>query len=714
MPGRASRNDPHTDPEGLPTSLEQDLIRHARVLPLDVVEQKGNGHAGTAVSLTPLLTALYARHLRHDPAEPLWPGRDRFILSCGHASLALYVQLFLWGYGIGMADLRDTRRLGSLTPGHPERGVTPGVEMSTGPLGQGFAAAVGSAMEERRVGELLAPGGAPEDNPLGHRTWCLVSDGDLSEGISAEAAALAGRVGLPRLVVLWDDNGITIDGSLARSTIEDFPARFIAAGWRVLTLGNTEDPEEVDRILVEVCRRDPGDTRPTFVRVRTRIGHPMPNIGGTPRAHAGPVGAEEVQRTKALLGLDPSKSFDMPGELLEAARRHGLERGRRLRGDWEREVAAWRRRDPRAGTLLDRLVARRLPEGWRSSVPGFPERDLATRVASGRILAGLGEVLPELWGGSCDLSSSTSTVLPDGGDFTPEYAGSTVHFGIREHAQAAALSGMALSGLTRPVGSTYLVFSDYQRPAIRLSALMGLPTVFIWTHDSLAVGEDGPTHQPVEQIASLRTVPGLSIVRPADAWETAASWERILGLSEGPVGLVLSRQSLPVLAGEQKTIARGVPRGAYALADFPCGTAGDGAVARAGDGPTQGNDGMTAPDLRVLILASGAEVHVALGARRLLADAGVPARVVSVPCLEWFEAQPEGYREEVLPRSVRARVSVEAGVSQPWGRLVGADGASVSVEGFGRSGDGAQQLADAGFTPEHVADVCLDTLARVR
>lgn len=684
-------------PGALSTTQLEDLIRHARVLPLDIVQAKGNGHAGTAVSLTPLLTVLHAHHLRHDPQDPGWRWRDRFILSCGHASLALYLQLFLWGYGLEMEDLAAARRLGSLTPGHPERGMTPGVEMSTGPLGQGIAAAVGAAMEERRIRELLTPGESIDRSPLGHRTWCMVSDGDLSEGISSEAAALAGRAGLPGLIVIWDDNGITIDGTTSISTVEDVTARFEACGWRTLELDDAEDLQATERVLLEATHPGPADTRPVFLRVRTRIGHPMPVVGGTPAAHAGPVGDSEIAATRTALGLDPHHSFDMPEALLSAARTHARERGAHVRSSAETRLARWRDTHQESAALLDRLSCRGLPSGWEQALPDFGDQtSLATRSASGKILAALSPIMPELWGGSCDLSGSTSTVLPGDDDFTPEHAGRTIRFGIREHAQAAALSGMNLSGLTRPFGSTYLIFSDYQRPAIRLAALMGLPSLFIWTHDSLAVGEDGPTHQPVEQLASLRAVPGMSVVRPCDAWETRAAWREILHKDSGPVGLVLSRQGLPVLTGHRKAIDEGTSRGAYILADFPQDTARTPTASGAAH--------------RVVLLASGSEVHVALSAREALRTRDVSARVVSVPCMEWFTQQPASYRDQVLPPDLRARVSVEAGVPQPWGGLVGIDGASIGVEEFGHSGDGPTQLATAGFTAQNVCEVALQVL----
>ena len=673
----------------LDNEVEADIVRHARVLPLDVVEAKGNGHAGTAVGLTPLLTTLFNRHLRHDPANPDWAGRDRFILSCGHTSLSLYLQLYLSGYGLEMEDLRAARRLGSLTPGHPERGVTRGVEMSTGPLGQGIASAVGAAMEERRVREMLTPDG--EHDPFGHRVWCLVSDGDMFEGISSEAAALAGAAGLPGLTVLWDDNRISIEGATSLATREDVAARFAACGWRVLTIEDAEDIAQIDRVLTEASSPEAGDTRPTFIRVRTRIGHPMPHVGGTSAAHAGAVGPAEIRETKQALGLDPEVSFAMPPELLAESRRAARERGELLHSAWTEGFERWAAAHPEGKALYDRLRTGRLPKGWEDALPEFEGGDIATRVASGKILASLGEILPELWGGSCDLGGSTSTTLPTAKPFTPEHAGRQVFFGIREHAQAAALTGMSLSGLTRAYGSTYLTFSDYQRPALRLASLMGVPSLFLWTHDSLAVGEDGPTHQPVEHMAALRSIPGFQAVRPADAWETRAAWHRIISERSRPVGLVLSRQNLPVLTHYRETIEEGTARGGYVLADFP-------ALAQ--------HNGGTATDApRVILLATGSEVAVALQARELLGERGVAARVVSLPCFEWFQEQDADYRESVLPGSVRARVSVEAGIAAPWGAYIGLDGASVSVEDFGQSGDGAAQMTAAGFTAGHVAEV---------
>jgi len=672
---------------------DERTVAHARVLPLDVVQANGGGHAGTAVSLTPALYVLFQELLRHDPACPDWSGRDRFVLSAGHASLALYLQLYLSGYGIEMADLRQTRKLGSITPGHPERGLTPGVETSTGPLGQGFANAVGLAMAARRTRTLLDPAAAPDTSPFDSRVWCLASDGDLQEGLSHEAAALAGRLALANLTLIWDDNRISIEGDTSLAVVEDTAARFAAYGWHVLDVPDGEDPARVRQALTQATSET---TRPVFVRLRTRIGHPMPTVGGTAGAHAGAPGPDEVAATKELLGLDPHQSFAMPADLLAHARRVG-DRGAAAHAAWDEALARWRTEHPERSALLDRLTARALPAGWEQALPQFGAgTTVATRVASAHVLAALADVLPELWGGSADLAESTGTLVPEWEDFLPTDAGSSprtravdgrqVHFGIREHAMAATLNGIALHGLTRAVGSTYFVFSDYMRPAVRLAALMRLPVTLIWTHDSVAVGEDGPTHQPVEHLWAARSVPGLAVVRPADARETVAAWRALLERAAGPTALVLSRQGLPVLDLAEQQVLDGTRRGAYVIA-----------------GP-EGAD----PD--VVLIATGSEVHLALAARTELAKRGVAARVVSAPCLEWFDAQDRAYRDSVLPPAVRARVSIEAGVAQGWHRYIGLDGRTVAVEDFGVSATGAQVLAARGITLEAVVDAAMDSL----
>jgi len=685
------------------TPLDERAVAAARVLPLDVVQANGAGHAGTAVSLTPALHVLFQEFLRHDPADPLWLGRDRFVLSAGHASLALYVQLYLCGTGLEMADLQQTRKLGSRTPGHPERGVTPGVETSTGPLAQGLGNAVGLAMAVRRTRTLLDPA-AVGDGPFRSRVWCLVSDGDLQEGLSHEAAALAGRLGLSDLIVMWDDNRISIEGDTALATVEDTSARFAAYGWQVVEVADGEDPAQVRAAFARAVTET---EKPVLVRLRTRIGHPMPHVGGTARAHAGAVGAQEVAATKELLGLDPAQSFAMPPELLAHTRGVVL-RGARAHAGWDEELARWRTDQPRGSALLDRLVRHELPEGWRHALPRYEHgRSVATRVASGQVLAALADLLPELWGGSADLAESTgmqvegwSDFLPSGPTPAPLVDGRQVHFGIREHAMAAALNGIALHGLTRPVGSTYFVFSDYLRPAVRLAALMRLPATFVWSHDSVAVGEDGPTHQPVEQLWAARSIPGLAVVRPADANETVAAWATLLEHPDGPTALVLSRQALPVLEVDGEVVRQGTARGAYVLAD------------PATDEQTGGSRGVPVePD--VVLIATGSEVSLALAARDVLAKGGVGARVVSAPCLEWFEAQDAAYRERVLPARVRARVSVEAGRAQGWYRYLGLEGRAVSVEDFGFSATGAQVMAARGVTVDAVVAAALASVAAV-
>lgn len=676
--------------DGWRSEQDERVVAHARVLPLDVVQANGAGHAGTAVSLTPALYVLFQEVLRHDPHDPGWLGRDRFVLSAGHASLALYVQLYLSGYGLELADLRRTRALGSRTPGHPERGVTPGVETSTGPLGQGLGHAVGMAMAARRTRALLDPAALAGESLFDVRVWCLVSDGDLQEGVSHEVAALAGRLGLDDLVVLWDDNRISIEGDTALATVEDTPRRFAAYGWRVLDVPDAEDPALLRQVLEEATA---GRGAPTLVRLRTRIGHPMPTVGGTAAAHAGAPGPSEVAATKTLLGLDPEATFAMPDDLLAHARRVG-ERGAAARRAWADRLEAWRASEPERAALLERLEAGRLPGGWADALPRFEVgATVATRVASSHALAALAGVLPELWGGSADLADSTGLAVPGWSDFLPDARGDgrQVHFGIREHAMAAALTGVALHGLTRGVGSTYLVFSDYLRPALRVAALMGLPVTLVLTHDSLAVGEDGPTHQPVEQLWSLRTVPGVAVVRPADARETVAAWRVLLERppsASGPVALALSRQGLPVLDVPEAEVLEGVRRGAYVVAD------------------------VDAPD--VVLLATGSEVALALAAQAELADRRVAARVVSAPCLEWFEAQDRAYRDEVLPPRVRARVAVEAGVEQGWYRYVGLGGRVVGVTTFGASGEGSRVLAEAGVDVAAVVDAALASVAAVR
>ena len=679
--------------------LDDLAVRHARVLPLDVVQAKGNGHAGTAVSLTPALYVLFQEHLRHDPADPRWPGRDRFVLSAGHASLALYLQLYLSGYGLGLDDLRATRTLGSLTPGHPEHGHTAGVETSTGPLGQGLGNAVGMAMAARRTHALLDREHEPADSPFGHRVWCLASDGDLEEGVSHEASSLAGALALEGLVVIWDDNAISIEGATDITFTEDVAARYRAYGWEVVELDDAEDPAALRRgfAAAEAVRG-----RPVLVRLRTRIGHPMPIVGGTAAAHSGAAGEDEVAATKEALGLDPAASFAMPDDALAHARQVG-HRGAELHRAWDEDVRRWAGLHPRRAALRDELVDRSLGEAARKALADLraAPKDVATRIAGSAVLDAVVPHAPWLWGGSADLAESNGVAVEGARSFVrpgldseqwPGGAdGTLVHFGIREHAMGAVLNGIALDGHAHPFGATFFVFSDYMRPSVRLAALMGLPVTYVWSHDSVAVGEDGPTHQPVEHLWANRGIPGLAVVRPADWVETVDAWTRVLERPGGPTALVLSRQALPVV-GSGVAAGSGAVRGAYVLADSPTRDSGPDAV----------------------VVATGSEVSLALEARDRLAAQDVHVRVVSAPCLEWFEEQDQAYRDEVLPPSLAARVSVEAGTSTGWHRYVGTVGEVVSVEGFGASGAGGLVLAEHGITVEAVVDAVLRTLRRCR
>jgi len=677
--------------------LDERAVATARALAADAVQKVGNGHPGTAMALAPAAYLIFQRFLRHDPADPTWLGRDRFILSCGHSSLTLYIQLYLAGYPVSLEDLESFRTLGSQSPGHPEHDPARGIEMTTGPLGQGVSSAVGLAMAMRYSRGLLDPEAPPGRSPFDATVWVLASDGDLQEGISAEAASLAGTQALGNLIVVWDDNGISIEGDTAVSFTEDVPARYRAQGWDVRSVDLAADGS-VDvaglAVALEGARAETG--RPTLVQLRTIIGWPAPTLQDTGTAHGAALGADEVAATKLALGLDPARSFAVADDVLAHARRVG-DRGAALRAEWDRDLTAWRERNPDRAALLDRLSTGALPEGWQDALPTWqPGTAVATRKASQKVINALAGVLPELWGGSADLGESNGTSIAGGGSFLPAGSpvpdadpyGRVLHFGIREHAMGAILNGIALHGLTRAFGGTFLVFSDYMRPSVRLAALMELATLYVWSHDSIGVGEDGPTHQPIEHLWALRAIPGLAVARPADANETAQVWAAALE-SGRPTGLILTRQDVPVLdraAGAPATAAR---RGAYVLAEASTGS----------------------PDL--LLLATGSEVAVAVAAREILEGEGVPTRVVSMPCLEWFAAQPADYVESVLPSAVRARVSVEAGSAQGWWRYVGSDGACVSVEHFGESAAGAALFAKLGFTGDNVARVAREVLARI-
>jgi transketolase len=694
------------------TDLDRRAVDTVRVLAMDAVQRAGNGHPGTAMSLAPAAYLLFQRVLRHDPGEPDWPGRDRFVLSAGHSSLTLYLQLYLSGYGLELADLKALRQWGSVTPGHPEHRHTVGVETTTGPLGQGLANAVGMAMAARRERGLLDPDAAPGDSPFDHHIWVIASDGDIQEGISHEASALAGHQQLGNLVVLYDDNQISIEDDTRIALSEDVPARYAAYGWHVQTVdwrpgppasgGYQEDVPALHRALL-AARAETG--RPSFIALRTIIGWPSPHAQNTGKAHGAALGASEVAATKRLLGFDPEADFPVEPEVL-AHTRAVAERGRRERADWQQRYDGWAEAHPERHALHQRLATRTLPDGWTDALPRFDPDDkgMATRAASGKVLDALAPVLPELWGGSADLADSNNTTMTGEPSFIPTgYAtrlfpghpyGRVLHFGVREHAMAAILNGIALHGGTRPYGGTFLVFSDYLRPAARLAALMGLPVTYVFTHDSIGLGEDGPTHQPVEQLAALRAIPGLDVVRPTDANETVWAWRMALSHTDRPTALCLTRQPVPVL--DRSTLAgpEGLARGGYVLAE-----------ASSVGAPAAG-----AP--AVILIGTGSEVPLCLAAREVLEADGVPTRVVAMPCQEWFRAQDPAYREAVLPAAVRARVSVEAAVAMPWWDLVGDAGACVSLEHYGASAPYQVLYEQFGITAERVVAAARESLQR--
>jgi transketolase len=690
----------------LPETLEwspddKRAVDLVRVLAMDAVEKAGSGHPGTAMSLAPAAYLLYQRVMRHDPADPSWVGRDRFVLSCGHSSLTLYIQLYLSGYGLELGDLEKYREWGSLTPGHPEHGLTKGVEATTGPLGQGVAMAVGMAMAARRERGLLDPDAAAGASPFDHHVYAFCSDGDIEEGINHEAASLAAHQQLGELVMLYDDNNISIEDDTNIAKSEDVAARYEAYGWDVHRVdwvkrgGYEEDLPELYAALLG-ARAETG--RPSLIVLRTIIGWPAPNKQNSGAAHGSALGADEVAATKRILGFDPDVTFPAEPELVAHARQVA-QRGAQAHAAWTGQFDAWSAAHPGQRALLDRLEARDLPAGWAGALPGFETsaKGVSTRAASGQVLNALAPVLPELWGGSADLAGSNDTTMKGEPSFIPtEHQtkmfpgnpfGRTLHFGIREFAMAAICNGIALHGLTRPYGGTFFVFSDYQRPAVRLAALMKLPVTFVWTHDSIGLGEDGPTHQPVEHLWALRAIPGLDVVRPADGNETAAAWQAVLERTDHPAGLCLTRQNVPVY---DQTAGPGTARGGYVLLEADGGT----------------------PE--VILIGTGSEVQIAVAARDQLQAAGIATRVVSMPCVEWFEEQDEAYRAEVLPPAVRARVSVEAGIAQGWRAFVGDAGESVSLEHFGASADYQVLYEKFGFTAEHVVEAARASLARVR
>ena len=674
-------------------ALDDQAVVVSRALAMDAVQKVGNGHPGTAMALAPVAYTLFQRILKHDPSKPNWLGRDRFVLSAGHSSLTLYIQLFLSGYGLELSDLQSFRTAGAKTPGHPEFGHTAGVEITTGPLGSGISSAVGMAMAARYEKGLLDP--ESKTSLFEHDIWVIASDGDLQEGISSEACSLAGTQELGNLKVIYDDNRISIEGDTHVAFTEDVSLRFKAYGWNVIEVAALPNGD-VNQIALEnaMLKVQSEKSKPSLIRLKTVIAWPAPKAQGTAESHGSALGADEIAATKIALGLDPDKSFDVPDSVLKHSRKV-LERGAALKTQWDNELATWTKSNPEKSELLKRLQSRELPKNWEKVIPTFESgKDLATRAASGKVINAIAGVLPEFWGGSSDLAGSNNTSINGGGSFLPATSkmkdatpyGRIVHFGIREHAMGAILNGIALHGLTRAFGGTFLVFSDYMRGAVRLAALMNIPSIFIWSHDSIGLGEDGPTHQPVEHIASLRLIPNLAIVRPADANETAVAWREIITRNK-PVGLALSRQNLPVFERSPSNSADGVAKGAYVIAE-----------------PKSA--------LEVILIATGSEVHVAIEASRILAEQNISARVVSAPCLEWFEEQSDSYKESILPKNLRARVSIEAGVGAGWQKYVGDNGEIISLEHFGASASAGSLFKDYGFTAENIVLAAKRTIAR--
>lgn len=669
------------------TELDSAAVDTIRVLAADAVQKVGNGHPGTAMSLAPLAYTLFQRTMRHDPSDTYWLGRDRFVLSCGHSSLTLYLQLYLGGFGLELSDIESLRTWGSKTPGHPEFRHTKGVEITTGPLGQGLGSAVGMAMAARYERGLFDPDAAPGTSPFDHFIYVIASDGDIEEGVSSEASSLAAVQQLGNLIVFYDHNEISIEDDTNIALCEDTAARYRAYGWHVQEI---EGGENVVAIEEAIANAKAATDRPSFISLRTIIGYPAPKLMNTGKAHGAALGDEEVAAVKEILGFDPDKNFEVRDEVIAHTRKL-VDRGREAHEKWQADFDAWAQAQPERKALLDRLTAEELPDGWDDDLPHWePGSDpIATRKASNEVLNKVGPKLPELWGGSADLAGSNNTTIKGADsfgppsistkDYTAHWYGRTLHFGVREHAMGAILSGIVLHGPTRAYGGTFLQFSDYMRPAVRLASLMDIDTIYVWTHDSIGLGEDGPTHQPIEHLAALRAIPNLSVVRPADANETAYAWRTVLarGNGSGPVGLCLTRQNLPVLEG---TSADGVARGGYILGDA------------GGDEPD------------VVLIATGSEVQLAVEAQKLLADKDIVARVVSMPCVEWFESQPDDYRDSVLPPTVSARVAVEAGVAQSWHKLVGDTGKIVSIEHYGESADYKTLFREFGFTAEAVAN----------
>jgi transketolase len=689
-------------PEGW-TDLDSTAVDTVRLLAADAVQKVGNGHPGTAMSLAPVAYLLFQKVMRHNPAEVHWPGRDRFVLSCGHSSLTLYIQLYLGGFGLELDDLKALRTWDSKTPGHPEYGHTRGVEITTGPLGQGIANAVGMAMAARRERGLLDPDAAPGASPFDHHIYCLASDGDIEEGISSEASSLAATQRLGNLTLIYDNNRISIEDDTNIALSEDTAARYEAYGWHVQTVdwtnGETQYEENV-QALKEALETARGVTdRPSFISLRTIIGWPAPKKQGTGKAHGSALGEDEIKATKEILGFDPEQTFEVSEDVIAHTRKL-LDRGAEQQAEWQQSFDRWAEANPEGKALYDRFVADELSPGWEEALPSWDAdpKGIATRAASGKVLTALAPKMPELWGGSADLAESNNTTPEGEPSFLPTDRqtkafsggpyGRVLHFGIREHAMGAIMNGIKVHGGTRPYGGTFLTFSDYMRGAVRLSALMRVPVTYVWTHDSIGLGEDGPTHQPVEHLAALRAIPGLDVVRPADANETAACWAAILKNGDRPAGLILSRQNLPIVPRGQDGFAdtSGVAEGAYVLKDSEGGT----------------------PD--VVLIGTGSEVQYAIAAQEQLAAEGINARVVSMPCREWFDEQDQSYRDSVIPPTVKARVSVEAGVSQGWRDLVGDAGRIISINHYGASAAGAKLFEEFGFSAETVLAAAKESL----
>ena len=669
------------------------VISHARALAMDAVQKVGNGHPGTAMSLAPVAYLLFQKHLIHDPSDPHWIGRDRFILSCGHSSMTLYTQLFLSGYGLELKDLQEFRTWGSLTPGHPEYGHTAGVEMTTGPLGQGVSTAVGMAMATRYERGLFDPSTTDGTSLFDHKVWVICSDGDLQEGVSSEAASLAGTQALGSLNVIYDDNRISIEGDTHVAFTEDVSARYRAYGWEVIEVAalpsGDVDLVNLDKAMDAASRNL---KQPTLIRLKTIIAWPAPNARGTSKSHGSALGADEIAATKKELGLNPDEHFAFPENLLAHARLV-KKRGASAHDTWNKKYETWKKNEPERAKLLSRILADELPADWDSLVPVFEAgKDVATRKASGDVINALAKKLPEMWGGSADLAESNNTTIEEGGSFLPPSSamkganpyGRVIHFGIREHAMGSILNGIALSGLTKAFGGTFAVFSDYMRPAVRLAALMKLPSIFVWTHDSIGLGEDGPTHQPVEHFAALRAIPDFDVIRPADANEVAAAWKIIIKNRKAS-GILLSRQNLPVFDRSEFGSIDGVARGAYIL-----------------------KEASKSPQL--ILMATGSEVALAVQGAQVLEESGIPTRVVSIPCFEWFNQQEQSYKDEVLPPSVKARVSIEAGIAQGWREYVGDRGASISLEHYGASAGANVLFKEFGFNVDNVVETAKKVL----